>query len=150
MGLEMRFMQLATITEHNFKTSRVFQNSVLKILEGLASEVKEQVYGLRCDLASLSVLMMNEQALRTHYAKIEQLFFAATHGRLKASLLQTLTLDDLKMVVENNPGFKDTLYSKIFRSCCTELETYIYTKSTEMVTGCYSTFYSLHHHSIST
>ena len=109
-NLEQRFLEMAALTEENFRTSRRFQNSVLEILEGMSTEIRDRIEGLKCDLVSLSMLMIHEQELKTHYAKVEQLFFSAIHKKLKASISQTLTLEDLKLVVRNNPGYEDTLF----------------------------------------
>ena len=108
--LESRFKAFANAVISNTKSTRTFQQNVLEIIETELFSISKQIHGLKCDIASLSVILSYQQTLQHHIIKLGKMFFAPEHGRLRASIPQTLTLDDLVMVVKNNPSFVDTLY----------------------------------------
>ena len=91
-------------------TTRRYLNDILEVVESGFSQIYSEIHGLKCDIVLLSSLMIFEQALKTHEMKLEQLFYATRLGRLKTSIPQTLSLEDLKIVVDNNPNFVDSLY----------------------------------------
>lgn len=108
--LEDRFLNFAVLVEQDIQTSRKFLNEVLEKVESAFSNIYEEIDGLKCDVASLTAVMIYQQALKTHELQLNQLFYATRHGKLKSSIPQTLSLDDLRTIVSNNPAFSDTLY----------------------------------------
>ena len=105
-----QFAQFAAQVKSQLQTSRKFENKILEIVDAGFSKAFEEIQGIKCDVASLAVLSIFQQSLKTHQSKLDELFYATKHGKLTASLPQTLTLDDLTLVLEQNPNFRDTIY----------------------------------------
>ena len=110
LKLQNRFQQFAVLVEEDITTTRRFLDEILEKVDAGFSHIYKEIDGLKCDVASLSSLMIFQQAIKTHELKLEQLFYASRHGKLKTSIPQTLSLEDLTTVVSNNPNFADTLY----------------------------------------
>ena len=109
--ISQKFAQFATVVEDELNTSRKFENEILELIETGLGKVYKEIEGLKCDVASLSALTIFQQTLKIHESKLDELFFATKHGKLTASLPQTLSLDDLRLLLASNPNFKDTIYS---------------------------------------
>ena len=111
LDLQHRFSSFAEEVAEQISITRQFQGNVLQIVEEGLGQLNQYITGLRCDIASLATLMVYQQALHRHQLKIAEMFFAVSHGRLFAEAAQTLTINDLELIVKNNPNFKDTIYS---------------------------------------
>ena len=110
--LEGRFQRFAEVVYHNTENTRVFQNTVLEIIEANFVKFNAAIHGLKCDIASLGLLMAHQQVLNQHLTRANQLLFAPRHGVIKASIPQTLSLSDLELVVQRNVIYTDTLYQE--------------------------------------
>ena len=108
--LSDKFTQFVSLVSDEFETSRRYNQEVLEMVDAGFAQVYEDILGLKCDIASLASLTIFQQSLKIHSSKLDELFFASKHGRLQASLPQVLSLDDLKLIIAENPNFKDTLF----------------------------------------
>lgn len=111
-SLEKRFKAFAIAVQTNVENTRKFQEAVLEIIEVNIQSLNEKIFGLKCDVASLGILITYQQRLQHHIAKLEEMVFAPRHGRLQASIPQTLTMKDLQLIVTNNVNYKSTLYQQ--------------------------------------
>ena len=109
-SLEWRFAQLASVTQEEMTNSREYINEILEVFEAGLKQIDEQMHGIKCDIASLSSVVIYQQTLKNFENKLKQLFSAPVHGTLKTSIPQVLSLEDLRTVTQNNPNFMDTLY----------------------------------------
>jgi hypothetical protein len=108
--LQQRFQQFATNIVEDASTNRRFLNEVLEKVEAGFSHIYDEIHGLKCDVASLSSLMIFQQAIKTHELQLKQLFSSSRHGKLKTSIPEALSLEDLTSIVTNNPNYADSLY----------------------------------------
>ena len=108
--LEGRFQKFASTVESGFNSNKKYLEQVLEIVEEKSRLLHEAIQGVKCDVASLSSILIYQQSLEKHKRKIEQMFFATKHGNLKSSIPQTLSLQDLVTVTQNNPLFSDSLF----------------------------------------
>ena len=109
-SLENRFTEFAGAVQEHAQSSRVFQNEILEIVEHSLNEIHEKILGIKCDITSLAILMKYQQDLQVYLNKLKELMFAPKHGKLQSSLPQTLKLEDLELIVQNNPNFEETLF----------------------------------------
>lgn len=108
--VETKFAQFTALVKKELIASRKFNDKILEIIDAGFSRLFTDVQNLKCDVASLASLTVFQQTLNIHKAKMDELFYASKHGKLTASLPQTLTLEDLDVILHGNPKFKDTLY----------------------------------------
>jgi len=109
--LAQQFVNFASVVEEELISRRAFDNDVLELIEAGFGKVYQEIEGLKCDITSIAALTIFQQTLKIHESKLDEMFFATKHGKLTASLPQTLSLDDLNLILEGNPNFQNTIYS---------------------------------------
>ena len=105
-----KFQQFVTVVSDRLESTRKFNQEVLELVDAGFAKVFKDIKGLKCDIASLASLTVFQQTLKLHSSKLDELFYATKHGKLKANLPQTLGLSDLELIIAQNPNFKDTLF----------------------------------------
>jgi hypothetical protein len=105
-----KFVQFSTHVKSEMISSRKFKDEILQIVDAGFEKIFKDIQGLKCDIASMALLTVFQQTLKIHKAKLDELFYATRHGKLTASLPQTLSLEDLNLILDRNPKFHDTLY----------------------------------------
>ena len=98
--------------DQELQSSRTFRKILLRIIEAGFGRVYSDIAGLKCDVASLVALTVFQQTLRLYEAKLDSSFFSTRHGKLTSSLTQTLTLQDLRLIMTENPDFRGTVYEE--------------------------------------
>ncbi|KAL5253529.1 hypothetical protein ACHWQZ_G013640 [Mnemiopsis leidyi] len=111
-ALSEQFSQFATAVDQELRSSRTYHKKVLRIIEAGFGRVYSDIAGLKCDVASLAALTIFQQTLKLHEAKLDSTFFSTRHGKLTSSLTQTITLEDLRLIMTENPNFHGTVYEQ--------------------------------------
>ena len=108
--LEGTFYGFAKRVTKHLQSTRNYQGKILEILRREHIKMYKAVNDLNCDISSLASIIMYQNILQEHQSKMSEMLFAITHGKLNSDIAQVLNLEDIKLIVQNNEQFKDTIY----------------------------------------
>ena len=109
LSLQENFVDFTRDVAARLEQTRQFQSQVLQLIDVELQTIHSALSGLKCDINSLVSLILYQQNIEKSHLKIAALFYQVRHGNLLADTAQTLSLNDLKMIVQQNRNFQDTI-----------------------------------------